>query len=292
MKADHFQVHKNFSSNAKALEDYYQSVFSKPLEATSERFCWDYWHVADQYTHLRTPAWEFFPEDIYSDWHNTILQFGREFLGCHEITPPWLSCYIDGCKQNLHADLPHGPWAFVFSLTPWKKKTFSGGETLIMKPEILDYWVSMDRSKGLSPNDIFDKVEPEFNQLLVFDPRFPHGVNEVRGTQDPAHARIVMHGWFTEPRPWVTGGLQSEEDVVAENLNDFIEVFLKDNQAFDGLLTLRISVSTDGSVAGIKVLSNTLVGMEKDLDFKNLKKFKFAKASLKSEITLPLIFSS
>lgn len=28
----------------------------------------------------------------------------------------------------------------------------------------------------------------------VFDPRFPHGVREVRGTRDPLKARLVIHG--------------------------------------------------------------------------------------------------
>lgn len=48
-------------------------------------------------------------------------------------------------------------------------------------------------------------VEPEFNRLTVFDPRLPHGVRPVRGTQDPREARLVLHGWFTEPTPFFTG---------------------------------------------------------------------------------------
>ena len=35
--------------------------------------------------------------------------------------------------------MPHGPWAFVYSLTP-NKKEFRGGETLILKPNTLNYW--------------------------------------------------------------------------------------------------------------------------------------------------------
>ena len=51
---------------------------------------------------------------------------------------------MDGCRQELHADVPHGPWAFVLSLTDWKARKFTGGETLILKPETLDYWRGFD----------------------------------------------------------------------------------------------------------------------------------------------------
>lgn len=50
-----------------------------------------------------------------------------------------------------------------------------------------------------------------FNQLTVDDPRFPHGVTEVKGTRDPLKARLVIHGWFVEPRPYVVGGLSTAQ---------------------------------------------------------------------------------
>ncbi len=289
MKKDHISVNKNFFKDADKLRDHFDSVFAKPLEATGERFCWDYWHVPDSYTHLRTPAWEFFPEDIYTKWHNAILEFGRTHLGCHEITPPWMSCYVDGCKQNLHADLPHGPWAFVYSISP-KNRKFIGGETKILKPEILDYWSNLDRNKGLHQADIIDHIKPEYNQLLVFDPRYPHGVEEVRGIHDVCEGRLVIHGWFTEPEPWVEGGLEDSKDL-ADSLNKFIELVISDVQALDGLLTFRITIEKDGSISDIKALSNTLVGLEKPISTKKLKSFSFPKAKSKSVLTLPLIFS-
>lgn len=51
-------------------------------------------------------------------------------------------------KQELHTDAPHGPWAFVLSLTP-AERAFAGGETLIMKPHVLNYWPGFDPSAGL-----------------------------------------------------------------------------------------------------------------------------------------------
>lgn len=64
-------------------------------------------------------------------------------------------------------------------------------------------------------------VEPHFNRLTVFDPRFPHGVRMVEGNRDPANARIVLHGWFTEPSPFFTGSL-SEADATPA-LNDALD---------------------------------------------------------------------
>ena len=49
---------------------------------------------------------------------DALLAYGETHLGCSAITPLWLSCYVHGCRQELHADVPHGPWAFVLSLTP------------------------------------------------------------------------------------------------------------------------------------------------------------------------------
>lgn len=35
-------------------------------------------------------------------------------------------------------------------------------------------------------------VEPRFNRLTVFDPRFPHGVRLVEGTMNPPQVRYVV----------------------------------------------------------------------------------------------------
>jgi len=48
-------------------------------------------------------------------------------------------------------------------------------------------------------------VQPQFNRLTVFDGRYPHGVRPVEGTRDPLKARLVLHGWFTEPTPFFDG---------------------------------------------------------------------------------------
>jgi hypothetical protein len=65
-----------------------------------------------------------------------LLTYAREELGCAGMTPVWLSCYVDGCRQELHADVPHGPWSFVLSLTNWEDRKYTGGETQLLKPAV------------------------------------------------------------------------------------------------------------------------------------------------------------
>lgn len=60
-----------------------------------------------------------------------LRDWGRERLGCTELTPLWLSYYVDGCEQALHCDNPHGPWALVLSLTRWDQRRFEGGEVSV-----------------------------------------------------------------------------------------------------------------------------------------------------------------
>lgn len=84
-----------------------------------------------------------------------------------------------------------------FSIAPtyrtldWENREFTGGETVILKPHVLDYWRSFQPGVGLEERHIIETVEPRFNRLTVFDPRFPHGVRMVQGTRDPLKGRLV-----------------------------------------------------------------------------------------------------
>ena len=62
---------------------------------------------------------------------------------------------------------------------------------MILKPHVLDYWRSFQPGIGLEEKHFIDTVEPRFNRLTVFDPRFPHGVRPVKGTRDPLKGRLV-----------------------------------------------------------------------------------------------------
>ena len=260
---------------------------------------WDYWHVPDQYTLLRTPAWEYFPEDVYRAFHEALVHWGRRTLGCWDVSPPWLSCYVEGCQQHLHADVPHGPWAFVFSLTPPSPR-FHGGETLLLRPEVLDYWPEFDDKVDRERSSFVKRIAPDFNRLVCFDPRFPHGVTRVGGTHDPREGRLVIHGWFTEPRIFVEGAREPEQvDAALEPALTALGEALVDLGLLHGMLSVRLQVAAAGAVSETRVLANTLVGREApgqveaqalERILAALRAVDFGAADGATEVTLPLLF--
>ena len=283
----------NFYSGASSLRAVYDERFKDPKKADSRRFVWDFWHVPDQYTLVRTPAKYFFPQKQWRDFLGALGKWGQENLGCGAITDPWLSYYIEGCEQKFHTDVPHGPWAFVYSLS---LQGFTGGETFILNPEILDYWRSYPDFQDREQAAIITKITPKFNRLVVFDPRLPHGVTPVKGTMDPRNARIVIHGWFAEPKPYLSGALKPSQ--VYPVVNEAVEKFTQAVEgSWDGIMSLRFRISPAGT-SKMVVLANTVQSIGRDRSTKDLmpllKKYvselKFPKCKASSEITLPLLF--
>ncbi|MEK6774069.1 MAG: hypothetical protein AABY64_09015, partial [Bdellovibrionota bacterium] len=76
-----------FSKQATVLRSFFEKQFASPLKAHPKRFVWDYWNVPDQYRLIRTPAYHYFPKKLYQDFHSALVQWGRENLGCHDISP-------------------------------------------------------------------------------------------------------------------------------------------------------------------------------------------------------------
>jgi hypothetical protein len=189
------------------LRAVFDAHFDDPRRTHEYRFVWDYWHVPNQYTLLRTPAADYFPKQDFAALERRLRLYAKDELGCAGVTPVWLSCYVEGMRQELHADVPHGPWAFVLSLTHWDERTWTGGETLILKPQTLDYWSNFDADAVVERASLASLTPPKFNRLLVFDPRLPHGVPVVEGVRDPKQGRLVLHGWFNEPEPSLRGAL-------------------------------------------------------------------------------------
>lgn len=250
-----------FFKQAKALRKEFLGKFADPRRAGNDRFVWDYWHVPDQYTALRTPAFSYFSARLYRTFHEQLVWWGRRVLGCHDVSPPWLSCYVEGCVQHLHGDLPHGPFAFVYSLTEWETRVFQGGETMLLDPSVLDYWHDFTSVRSLERKELEHLIEPHFNRLAVFDPRIPHAVKRVSGTHDPREGRLVIHGWFVAPRPFIEGPLK--EKVLESEINDTLVPAI--GAALEragiepaGLLSLDLRVNAAGAVSKASVLCDTL----------------------------------
>lgn len=307
-KPKHVLIEKNFFAGARALRETFERKFSNPRDTRSDRFVWDFWHIEDQYRLLRTPARHYFPEAQYRKLEASLLDYAKVKLGCSGLSEPWLSCYVDGCEQNFHADNPHGPWAFVYSLTPWTKRTFRGGETLVAKPALLDYWSHFSSERGLEVEDLFQEIPAAFNQLLVFDPRLPHGVKRVQGALSPEAGRLVIHGWFTEPRPFIDGALarggyaKLSARLLDETLAE-LQDHLADLGALHGTLTVELGVTARGTIQTGKILTHTLLSREAGhsrtpravqeairLIFTNLGAMTFPKSNGPSRVTIPFLF--
>jgi hypothetical protein len=247
-----------FAPEGKDLRAAFDARFAKPRRAGEGRFVWDYWHVPGQYTLLRTPAWTFFPRRLYEALHRRLVLWGRRTLGCHDVSPPWLSCYVEGCRQELHGDLPHGPFAFVYSLTP-RKRRFRGGETLLLREEVLTWWEDFVSRRAVEERHLLREVEPRFDRLVVFDPRVPHGVRRVEGTHDVREGRLVVHGWFVQPRPFVDGPLPARAlEARLPELKETIEPFLERGLPFAGVLSLAARVHASGATSDVRVLADTV----------------------------------
>ena len=288
-----------FAPEASGLRAVFDSRFAAPREAHSERFVWDYWHVPGQYTALRTPAWTYFPRKLYGQVHNRLVAWGRGHLGCHDISPPWLSLYVEGCRQELHGDLPHGPWAFVLSLTRWAGRTFRGGETMLVRDEVLDFWQDFASVRAVEHGELIRTVAPRFARLTVFDPRIPHGVRPVTGTHDPREGRLVIHGWFVQPRPFISGALPPR--ALAARIAELTEPLgaWLDGLPVAGLVSVAFSVDRRGGVAGLRVLSDTTRVPRADEPARKrlvrrireaIAAWRFGPQRAPSRVTLPLVF--
>jgi hypothetical protein len=257
----------NFFEAAEAMRGVFDERFGRARQHGPESFAWDYWHVPDQYTYLRTFGDRYFPEPLGSSFLARLRDWGQDVLGCGSITPPWLSYYVEGCVQELHADVPHGPWAYVFSLTRWQGRGFTGGETELLRPEFLEFWRNFDPDEGLEARHLAETIPAEFNQLTVFDARIPHAVRAVHGTHNPLDSRVVLHGWFEYPTLTVSDDLRDERTRLSLKLA--VRHLAKRLEPFDsvaGLLTIRLQLGDDGQAHGTRVLSNTLVSTVGDGD--------------------------
>ena len=218
---------------------------------------WDYWHVPGQYSYLRTPARGFFPGPLYGRLLAAIRAWGVATLGCAGVSDPWLSYYLDGGRQELHADVPQGPWSYVYSLT--RDPGFTGGETVLLRDQVLDYWAGFDAERPLERDDLVHRISSEFDQLVVFDSRVPHGVSLVQGTADPLRSRVVLHGWFRPPALTIQGSLRPDQ--IAEPAASLSERWAQISRVdgpLSGIAVWEVAIDPDGS-AHPRPLTGTLV---------------------------------
>ena len=205
------QTASSFFPRSADLRRHFEERVGPDREFTENRFVWDYWHIPGQYTYFRTLALNVLPPSLLAEFTEALRAWGRTNLGADRVTMPWLSFYVEGCRQELHSDVIQGMWSYVYSLTPWEDRRFTGGETLLAGERLLDYWKSFDPEHSSESRHLIERIPAHFDQLCVFDSRLPHGVAVVEGTREPLQARVALHGWFHDPEPSSEGPLTIED---------------------------------------------------------------------------------
>jgi hypothetical protein len=185
-------VAPDFFAQAHEMRAAIDAHFSNTIaHAPDTHQIWNYWHVPDMYTYLRTLPQKLIPAPLLSGFFDHLANWTRTNLNCVP-TDAYLSLYVDGCRQELHNDALNGHYGYVFSLTRWRERRFSGGETIILKPGAVAQ--TMAGGNAMAGSSFYESIPAEFNQLLIFDDRLPHAVRQLNGVMDPLDGRIVLHG--------------------------------------------------------------------------------------------------
>ncbi len=227
---------------------------ASPFDA--KRFVWESWHVDGQFSQLRTPARAFFPAQLIAAFEARLLRWAGAAYGVSRLGgPPWLSVLTDGGFQSLHRDGPNGQIAFTFGLG--KSRRFRGGETLIAKDELLDYFRTGSHREDQAHMPLFDEIAPRENRLIAFDSRIPHAVRAVEGPRHARDARIAVQGWLEAAGCIVEGELDSLSATRAVNaaLRAIPPAMLA---GAEGLVAVRVPLGTDGRARGAEVRASTL----------------------------------
>ncbi len=221
------------------------------------RFVWEAWHVDGQFSQLRTPARAFFPAALIAAFEARLLRWAGAAYGVSRFGgPPWLSVITDGGFQSLHRDGPNGQIAFTFALG--RRGAFRGGETLIARDELLDYFRTGSHRPAVAHTPLFDEISPRPNRLIAFDSRIPHAVRTVEGPRHARDGRIALQGWLEAAGCVVEGRLAHGEvdDAVGANVKRLAPRALR---GAEGLVAVRVEVQTNGCARTAEIRASTLV---------------------------------
>jgi hypothetical protein len=241
------------SDIAREMRAVAEAHFGSPYDQSPKTHMnWNYWHVSGLYTYLRTLPEKVIGPVLTEAFHAHLSEWSRETLGLGMATSPYLSLYVNGCRQGQHNDSANGRFGFVYSLTRNVRKT-TGGETLIWRED--DYFQT-NIQMPCSGSAFFESIEPRFNRLLVFDDRVPHAVEIVEGNMDPLEGRLVLHGHIWESGPIVHGPLSRA--IVGEIANQLAAQYSSSLEntvsIYHGPSAIRFTVQRDGSVASAHLI--------------------------------------
>ena len=252
------------------VDDFLPAVVAVRLRADIERHfaepgrhqrethqVWNYWFVPGLYTYLRTAPEKILQRADVDLFMEVLSSWSASRLGLRQVTWPYLSLYVSGCRQNLHNDSANGAFAFVYSLTRNDRKT-TGGETIVLREGDLfrDNVAKPQAGRGL-----YDTIEPRFNRLVVFDDRLVHGVERIEGSMDPLEGRFVLHGHLRADGPMIAGALALDQvdAAVRQVWTGFLKAAAARARLYHGPIVLRFQVAASGQVETCTALMDRVV---------------------------------
>ena len=290
----HYLVVDGFLAAARPLRAAFEARFAERLDPFDpSRFVWEYWHVPDQFSQHRAPARTVFPAVALVSFERRLLSWASGALGLSELAGPlWVSFLLDGDFQALHRDTPNGTFAFTFGLSRPGRPRFTGGETLLARPELLDYWRLGGTRPETAADPLFEAIPSVLNRLVAFDARVPHAVRTVQGPRHPRDGRLAIQGWLAANGCVVSGGSRTARDprdvdaTVRRALRRVPRPALVDSE---GLLAVRLQVSRDGRVRRATTLACTLVPSDRAARpvLAALARVRFAPAAAATAIVVP-----
>ena len=227
--------------------------FANPhLHRAETHQVWNYWFVPELYTYLRASPEKVIGHDRVTAFHSALRNWSTATLGMANVTWPYLSLYVGGCRQGWHNDSLNGRFGFVYSLTRDLRRTI-GGETLVQR-ESDPFRGNLTQPQA--GRGFYETVEPRFNRLVVFDDRLPHAVERIDGSMDPVEGRFVIHGHLSEGGMIIEGALPGA--AIAGPVGDLLRRFHDEAAAaavlYHGPLILRLQIKESGGVADCTVL--------------------------------------
>ena len=261
-----YWVNDEFFEGANELRAAFEAHFRDPQSHDQRHQIWNYWYVPGHYTYLRAMADTVLPKVVVDRFVERVRAWSLQRLGLGAISRPVLSFYVNGCAQTLHNDADNGRFGYVYSITRWDQRSFSGGETILFPEE--DYWRSERIVKPAGGVDLYTLVPAQFNRLLVFDDRLIHGVQTVQGQMNPLEARVVLHGHIEENGIHISGGLSHEAviDAWQEKVDELESILAGFEAAYSGVVSLRLIVNCDGQIAECTTLLNSLRPVSRSAD--------------------------
>ena len=283
---------------AEAMRHDIEAHFAAPHahEAATHQI-WNYWFVPELYTYLRTAPERVIARERLEGFMRALQTWSLTTLGMAQVTRPYLSLYVAGCRQGWHNDADNGRFAFVYSLTSDTRRS-SGGETLVMREGDP---LRSNLAHPAAGSSFYEAIAPRFNRLVVFDDRMPHAVEPVAGTMDPMEGRFVLHGHLREAGTAVAGALAAE--VAAAPIVAAVRAFAAAAPArlalCHGPLALRLTIAPAGTVQGADVLLDRVltadrgdVGWETLLErlLAQLRTLRFPPAAGETTVIQPVTF--